>query len=105
MKNLQLPSYRKFILGLLVLWFIASPVAAFQQDSAGEGAGFTCSASFGSCTCDGTYEHCNAMEKNCKDQKIACTKINDQRICTCFMATKIKPLSKLPTLKPLNANQ
>jgi hypothetical protein len=78
----------RFILGIFVLWVFASPVVALTQNSAGEGAGFTCSASFGSCTCDGTYEQCNAMEKSCKDQKIACTKINDQRICTCFMATK-----------------
>lgn len=98
MKSLQLPKHLKFIFGLLIIWSIAPPVMALQLDGAVEAAGFTCNASFGSCVCDGTYEHCNAMEKNCKDQKIACTKINDQRICTCYMATDIKPLGNLPTL-------
>ena len=74
--------------GIAIVWGTASPAEAVQQSNSIDRAGFTCNVSFGSCACDGTYENCNAMEKSCKDQKIACTVINDQRLCTCLMATE-----------------
>jgi hypothetical protein len=83
------PSHLKSVIGLLILCCTAPPVGAVQQSGSVPGPVFTCSLSFGSCACDGTYENCNAMEKSCKEQKIACTMINDQRLCTCLMATKI----------------
>jgi hypothetical protein len=83
------PSHLKSMIGLLIACCVAPPVGAVQQSGSVPSPAFTCSLSFGSCACDGTYENCNAMEKNCKDQKIACTMINNQRLCTCLMATKI----------------
>lgn len=73
---------------LLIFCCSIPPVFAFQQDSLMDPIGFTCSSNFGSCVCDGSYENCNAMEESCKDQKIACTTINEQKLCTCLMATK-----------------
>jgi hypothetical protein len=83
------PSHFKSMIGLLIVFCAAPPVGAVQQSDSVARPPFTCSLSFGSCACDGTYENCNAMEINCKDQKIACTTINDQRLCTCLMASKI----------------
>jgi hypothetical protein len=76
------------IIGLIIFCCAASPGAAIQRASSIDHAGFTCNSGFGSCACDGSYENCNAMETSCKDQKVACTTINDQRICTCLMTTK-----------------
>jgi hypothetical protein len=81
-------SLLKFMLGLLAACWASSSAEALRQGSAPGNASYNCSLNFGSCACDGTYENCNAMEKNCKDQKVACTIINDQRICTCLMATE-----------------
>jgi hypothetical protein len=89
MKN-RLSPHLKGMIGLLIVCSAALPVGAVQQGTAVTRAGFTCNLSFGSCVCDGTYENCNAMEESCRDQKIACTIINDQRICTCLMSTKNK---------------
>jgi hypothetical protein len=91
MKKWLLSHHLKWVTGLVICCCVASPAGAVQQDSSVDHAGFSCNLGFGSCACDGTYENCNDMEKSCKDQKIACTIINDQRICTCLMATKPPP--------------
>jgi hypothetical protein len=82
-------NWPKSIIPLLLFCYAASPAAAVQLSSSSDRAGFTCSPSFGLCACDGSYENCNAMEQSCKDQKIACALINNQKLCTCLMATKI----------------
>lgn len=94
MKNWLSSARLKSMIGLVIVYCAISPAGAVQQAGSASDAGFTCNLGFGSCACDGSYENCNAMEQSCKDQKIVCTIINDQRICTCLMATHIKPPSR-----------
>jgi hypothetical protein len=82
-------NWYKAIARLLIFCCAIPPAFAFQPDSLiDDPIGFTCSSNFGSCVCDGSYENCNAMEESCKDQKIECTTINQQKLCTCLMATQ-----------------
>jgi hypothetical protein len=84
----------------LSLWSAGADAA---QNNGGtiSGLNFSCNLTYGFCTCDGKYEDCKAMEKNCDILPPSCSTQTGNCYCKVKPAAASGPTGTRPVKSPI----